>query len=147
MIGTKEVMENEKNLKSIIEFYLNGVEKYLAYDTVSDSLHSILLLAELYNNLENTKKWDKIIYLKWNNIQEKSKGNGNSFFARMGFFNGLAEICFIADILNSSTGNYQKLVYKLRTAFINTIPSYVHMLYDVLIMTVLMVHQELFVTY
>ena len=130
MIGTKEVMENEKNLKSIIEFYLNGVEKYLAYDTVSDSLHSILLLAELYNNLENTKKWDKIIYLKWNNIQEKSKGNGNSFFARMGFFNGLAEICFIADILNSSTGNYQKLVYKLRTAFINTIPSYVHMLYE-----------------
>lgn len=130
MIGTKEVMENEKNLKSIIEFYLNGVEKYLAYDTVSDSLHSILLLAELYNNLENTKKWDKIIYLKWNNIQEKSKGNGNSFFARMGFFNGLAEICFIADILNSSTGNYQKLVYKLRTAFINTIPSYAHMLYE-----------------
>lgn len=34
MIGTKEFMENEKNLKSIIEFYLNGVEKYLAYDTV-----------------------------------------------------------------------------------------------------------------
>lgn len=96
---------------------------------MSDSLHSILLLAELYNNLENTKKWDKIIYLKWNNIQEKVKAMG-ILFARMGFFNGLAEICFIADILNSSTGNYQKLVYKLRTAFINTIPSYVHMLYE-----------------
>ena len=34
MIGTKEFMENEKNLKSIIEFYLNGVEKYLACSEV-----------------------------------------------------------------------------------------------------------------
>lgn len=55
---------------------------------MSDSLHSILLLAELYNNLENTKKWDKIIYLKWNNIQEKSKGNGNSFLQEWVFSMG-----------------------------------------------------------
>lgn len=50
MIGTKEFMENEKNLKSIIEFYLNGVEKYL--DVIQKR---VLELVDILNNFFSEK--------------------------------------------------------------------------------------------